>query len=1095
MALQQIQQDNLYKAFGLFIEAFRPYVVEILSKEAGDKWPAWFVEALLPPQKENWNQGLRSGSEPVSLIDYPYLKSFTIKYKDLLRGDFKKDTNNLPSKLDSIYEVRNKLAHFQEISEDEFSLTFINMKSIARSIGMDELENILAKLQDSKSETESVGKQGQINTQTVSDNSLPWFRVVTPHMDIRQGRLDESVFAANLAEVALGNGREIYSNPAMFFSKTFFTTGLRNVAKTVLKGLNGKEDAENRVISLQTGFGGGKTHTLISLFHLAKWGKNAIHSGYTKELLSYTGVPEFDTANIAVFTNTTNDPANGRFVEDGVHIQTIWGELAYQLGGKSAYELVRKNDEGLIAPAGIFKQVLEKCKPALILVDELADYCVKASARQTGSSSLADQTISFMQELTEAVSGSNHCVAVVTLPASVQEVGNTPEAQSILSSLQKRVSRVGADTQPVADEEIYEVIRRRLFEDIGDPAVIENVSAKYMDMYHEYWSELPPIANKSEYKQKLLKSYPFHPELIDVFRVRWASHHDFQRTRGVLRLLAAIVSDLWKRQQNLPGENAMIHTGVVNFANLDALSGQLKKLYGNGYDSVISADVAGSSSNAFKIDSAKHEYGHWYLTQSIASVILLNSFGSEGTNKGISVPELKLNLLSPNGFNHNSINGALDELESNAYYLYYAQSSASGKRYWFHTKPNINILINQAKGDISNDNIHAEVIQRIQHKIKNIQLFNVLVNPADDIPEQLKPTLLILSPVHLAKSNGLNGSTLPIIEKIATKKGNSERIYRNTLLFLVCSELGIGKLQSEAREYLACQKINAEYTSQLEPEQKQDLRKRMDDASKGVESAIVAAYSILVKYSAKNGPQILQLRQFKDSVDGQINQYIIDALKEEEWLLDSVGLSTLKNNNLVPTLETKLKVKDVYEAFLRFDDKPMITGKDAVSKSLQRYCSNGELCIATGDGINFTRYFLSETIPFFDVEETTYWLVDKSLKPVIESKTEPKSVNPYDNPPDKNTTTIKISDGANELPFKPEVRQIKHLTISGKVPLENYTQIFNGFIMPLAQNNIEIEIKIKAKTTQSKPLSESSQEYKIVKESAKQLGLNLEEEI
>lgn len=300
------------------------------------------------------------------------------------------------------------------------------------------------------------------------------------------------------------------------------------------------------------------------------------------------------------------------------------------------------------------------------------------------------------------------------MPASVQEVGNTPEAQSILTSLQKRVSRVGADTQPVADEEIFEVIRRRLFEDIGDSTIIENVANQYMSMYQEFWSELPLNANKTEYKQKIIKSYPFHPEMIDVFRVRWASHHDFQRTRGVLRLLASIVSDLWKRQQNLPGENAMIHTGVINFSNLDALSSQLKNLYGNGYDSVISADVSGSSSNAFKIDSTKNEYGHWTLTQSIASVILMNSFGNEGTNKGISVPELKLNLLTPHGFNHNSINGALDELESNAYYLYYAQSSASGKRYWFHTKPNINILINQAKGDIKTNDITAEVLNRLQ---------------------------------------------------------------------------------------------------------------------------------------------------------------------------------------------------------------------------------------------------------------------------------------------------------------------------------------------------------------------------------------------
>ena len=1093
--MKQIQQDNLFKAFGLFIEAFRPYIVALLTQEAGDKWPAWFVEALYPQQRDNWNQGLKSGSSAESLIDYPYLKSFALKYKDLLRADFGRNTNKLATRLETIYDVRNKLAHFQEISEDEFMETFINMKSISRSLQMDELEEALSSLQEAKEDQKTVKPGPNENSPLEHDTLIPWFRVVTPHMDIKQGRLDESVFAANLAEVALGNGREIYSNPGVFFSKTYFTAGLKNVAKTVLKGLNGKEDAENRVISLQTGFGGGKTHTLISLYHLSKWGKNAINSNYTKDLLEFTGTPEFNSANIAVFTNTTNDPANGRQAEDGVHIQTIWGELAYQLGGKSAYELVRKNDEQLIAPAGIFKQVLAQCKPALILVDELADYCVKASARTAGNSSLADQTISFMQELTEAVSGTNNCVAVITLPASVQEVGNTPEAQSILSSLQKRVSRVGADTQPVADEEIYEVIRRRLFEDIGDENIIDSVADQYMTMYQQYWSELPSNAVKSEYKQKIIKSYPFHPELIDVFRVRWASHHDFQRTRGVLRLLAAVVSDLWKRQQSLNGSNAMIHSGVVNFANLDALSGQLKKLYGNGYDSVISADVAGSSSNAFKIDGNKKEYGDWYLTQSISSVVLMNSFGTEGTNKGISVPELKLNLLVPNGFNHNSVNGALDELESNAYYLYYAQSSNSGKRYWFHTKPNINILINQAKGDVKVEDINAEIINRLQQKSRNINGFNVLINPAEDIPEQQKPTLLILSPAHVANSTSINGKTLPLIERISTKKGNSERIYRNTMLFLICSEIGVGKLQSDVREYLACQKISTEYNSQLEQEQKSDLRKRMDDASTNSEASIVAAYSLVIKFSVKNGAQVLQLRHFKSSLDNQVNTNLLEILKEEEWMLESVGLSTLNKNGLLPSKQQGIRAKDIFEAFLRFDDKPMVTGPEAVSRSILKYCMNGEFCIATGDGNEFTRFYFKESVPFFDVFDNTYWLIDQELKP------EPEA--PYPNPTatgGTNTGGLKDS-GASEtttpsLPEEGSVKSFNSISIHGKVALENYTALFNYFITPFAMsgNKIEIDVSFKIKSSAGSPIDESKQQYKSAKEAAKQLGLDFREE-
>ncbi len=1091
MTTNQLQQDNLFKAFGLFIEAFRPYVVSTLMKEAGDKWPAWFVEALYPAQRETWNMGLKAGTLPEALIDYPYLKSFVLKYKDLVKVDFGKENNKLATRLETIYDVRNKLAHFTDISEDEFSETLLNMKSISRSLKMDDLEAELTLLQEIKQPV-------QVTLASPHSNELlPWFRVVTPHMDIKQGRLDESIFAANLAEVALGNGREIYSNPVVFFSKTFYTAGLKNVAKTVIKGLNGKEDAENRVISLQTGFGGGKTHTLISLYHLCKWGNRASQSQSARELLEYTGMPEFETANIAVFTNSTNDAANGRTTADGIHIQTIWGELAYQLGGKEAYEIIRKNDEQLIAPAGLFKKVLEQCHPALILIDELADYCVKASARKAVNSSLTDQTISFMQELTEAVSATNHCVAVITLPASPQEVGNTAEAQAILNSLQKRVSRVGADTQPVAEDEIYEVIRRRLFENTGDEFQIEACATKYMELYFQHKGELPLHVTKSEYKQKILKSYPFHPELIDVFRIRWASHHDFQRTRGVLRLLASLVSDLWRRQLSLPGNNLLIHPGRINFANLDAMSGQLKKLYGNGYDAVITADVAGSASNAAKIDGNKQEYGQWYLTQSIASIILMNSFGSDGANRGVGVPEIKLQMLEPNGFNHNNINGALDEMESSAYYLYYAQMGGAGKRYWFHTKPNINILINQAKSEIKDPDIDAEILKRLSDRTRNTQLFNTLVAPTSEIPEQLKPTLIILSPKYLANPNQVNGNTKPIIEKLSTKKGNSERIYRNTMLFLVCSEIGIGKLNSDIREYLSCQKISLEYNSQLEKDQRDEIKRRLEDASKLSESSIVNAYSIVVKYSVKNGVEKLLIKQFRDSIDNQINQTLIPLLKEEEWLLEAVGLSTLKNNNLLPTTEQAVKAKDIYEAFLRFDDKPMITGSDAVSKSLLRFCFNGEFCIAAGDGTNFTRYYLKESVPFFDVTEASYWLVDKSLKPAPKPEPLPNPEVPGQPEGKKDEVqepgTLQKPDSDQE---QNTVKKFKSITVSGKVPLERYTELFNYFITPFAMsgNKIDIEVSFKINSSTASPIDESKQQYKSAKEAARQLGLNFDEE-
>jgi hypothetical protein len=534
---------------------------------------------------------------------------------------------------------------------------------------------------------------------------------------------------------------------------------------------------------------------------------------------------------------------------------------------------------------------------------------------------------------------------------------------------------------------------------------------------------------------------------------------------------------------------------------VEALTSQITILNGASWDSVITADVSGSSSNSFRIDNEVSALGKNNITQGIAATILLGSFGSKGQNKGMGMDEIKLCMVKPESFNHNDINGAIDRMEGNAHYLYY--SSSGIKRYWFDTTPNVNILINQSKGDIKSPDITAEILRRVIEKSRGIQLFNTLVNPSEDIPEQMKPTMVILSPQYLANPTDVNGKTKLIIEKLATKKGNSERIYRNTMLFLVCSEIGIGKLQDDVKNYLACQKINSEYSSQLSSEQKADIKRRIEDANRQSDISLVSAYSIITKYSVKNGIEAMIIKQFKDSLDGQINNNVIAALKEDEWLLESVGLNTLKKNNLHPTLEYTIRVKDVYEAFIRFDDKQMITGPEAIAKSLLRNCINGENCIATGDGTNFTRYFFKENVPFFDVNDTNYWLVDKSKIPApAPSQNNGQNTNGnQDNSGSGNengntdsTGGTQNTGGSNDQ--GPSIREFKSITVSGNVALEKYTELFNYFIVPFASsgNKIDIEIMFKIKSTDASPLDETKQQYKNAKEAVKQLGLNLTEE-
>lgn len=1079
-------RNNLDKALGQFIEAIRLFLVSELKREYGKSWELEYYNALSEKQKSDWDNQSKGGRETSSLIDFNNLSTFAIKEKKFLQKFFGRDANNLPSKFNEITDARNMLAHYDDWDNDIAETAFLHMIGITKTLSMNELENEIRNLKENKSVEEQIAEEKKTSP-AVKTSTTAWFNNVKPHLDIRQGNLDESVFAADLAEVSSGSGREVYSNRSLFFDKTYFTEGLTNISNRVIKGLNGDEDGENRVISLQTGFGGGKTHTLISLYHLVKAGKDISINAKVSEKLSVK--PKYEKVNIAVFTNKTNDPTQGREI-DGLHIKTIWGELAYQLGGKELYEKIRPNDEARTAPKGLFLDILKSAAPSLILIDELADYCVAAAGITVGSTTLSDQTISFMQEFTEAVSRVKNSVAVITLPASAQEVANSSQAAAILQSLESRVKRVGADTKPVAEEEIFEVIRHRLFEGIGDREVTESVLASYSEMYQNLRTELPSRSNKSEYVEMMRRSYPFHPELINIFKDKWASHPQFQRTRGVLRLLASIVSDLWKRRNSLVGNHTLIHPSHIQLDNLDTLTGEIKKLYGLGYDAVISSDVCGINSNAYQIDQDKPSFMEYNLTQGISEAIFLNSFGSKGVNRGITVKELKLQLLVPDGFNHNSINSSLDELQNKAYYLYYSQSGASEQRFWFHTKPNLNILINNAISDIKNERIESQIVNLLEEKGSKVTKIKTIVNPKGDIPELKSPTLII---IHPSLSHNGNKKLETYIKEIATKKGNSDRVYRNTILFLSVSSHGKAVLYNAIREYLACQKIKDEYQDTLEEDQKTDLKNRTEDAKQKMQHELVTAYNQIHKYSASKGIESIELQQFSDSLDRQISTNLLDKLKDEEYLLESIGHNTLRKNNLLPKDGKPFQAKQVLEAFLRYDDKPMIVDKSAVQDSLLKYCYNKQFAIGSKSTENWTKMFFGETIPMFDIEDETYWLVSSDD---FETWSQGQA-KPVNTPGGDDTTSTgegtgdtRIGGGGDD---PGEEKRISILTVSGTTNAIGFNQLFSSFIMPLKENDVKIEFKITAKSNKNYPITENSQQYKIVKESASQMGFDLEE--
>lgn len=394
-----MKTENIHEALGVFLEAMRPYTVSLITRYfPGEPWEGVFFKRLTPTFQKTWNDGQRQGTEPELLIDYNNLTFLPNKFREELTKDIggdKAKTYSIETCLSEIKGVRNKCQHFAPITEDEIERTFSNMKQVANILGMPDLRKEVERLRDKQTYTPAaVAPSIPVTTVTSSPANVhilddgsplrPWFQNCIPHFDIRSGKLDESVFAANLNDVVMGVGPEVYRDPVTFFKKTYVTAGLRDITKRVVTALNGME-TENRVISLQTGFGGGKTHTLISLYHIIKCGSQLLQMESCANILPAGAHPQFENAKVAVFTNDTNDIVQGRTTEEGITIHTLWGEIAYQLGGVKGYEQVRRNDEDRIAPsAPIFKPILIEAKTSLILIDELADYCVKAASKREG---------------------------------------------------------------------------------------------------------------------------------------------------------------------------------------------------------------------------------------------------------------------------------------------------------------------------------------------------------------------------------------------------------------------------------------------------------------------------------------------------------------------------------------------------------------------------------------------------------------------------------------------------------------------------------------------------------------------------------------
>lgn len=935
----------------------------------------------------------------------------------------------------------------------------------------------------------------------------PWYAIATPHADIRENRMDEAVFAANLWAVVQGTAPDVYRDPEEFFRKTYMTVGLGSVLTRVGSALSGG-DAGDRIISLQTSFGGGKTHTLVALWHIAKHAKTLRVSEDAGDLREALGdrFPE-DVRGVAVFTNATCDATQGRQTPEGVQTRTLWGELALQLGGKALYEKVRANDEAQRVPQGLFVEVLHAAAPCLILLDELADYCVGAAAVKVGDTTLADQTVSFIQQLTEAVQQVPGAVVVATLPASKIEVAQSEKGQEAFVTLEKRFQRLGADVKPVADDEIYAVVRARLFESIASPDKADyprKIADAYRGMYSAHAAEVPTEASKTTYRDQIEKAYPFHPLLIDAYHMRWGSHPDFQRTRGVLRVLASIVGDLWQRRNTNTQSQTLIQPCHVRWST-DAVQALLTRLWGPNYQAVAAADVLGDKSNAGLFDEERGgDYSREKIGQGLASAILLGSFGGQGQKSGFSGKDLKLACSRPE-LNWNYTDGALLELESRCFYLHSTSAGSLGKRYWYGTKPTLNKLVVQYRQTTQGESHDGEILEALklhaQSQVLGGATWRVLVDPEADLPEQRSLTLLVLPPtLAWGEDEASRDVVRARVRELSAKCGGKDRMFRNTLVFVGATTRGLGKLRSAYRERAALRGVQTDYVGQLDDEQRGDLKARLEAAERSAAGALGPAYTVALRVSG-NEVESLPLADARATFPDHL-AYLWSVLVEDaEWILRRVGTVTLTRAGLVPESDG-MRVRDAVEAFLRFTDKPMIAWKDAVTVGLSQACHDGTIGIGRGAAMNSLQARYCREAVQLDPTEEGLWIIPAFQEvevstpgaPASQDSEPPRSDSPSGEPGNSPRGITEEDEGAHG-PATGDAKRVRQFAVKGAVPVESWQDLFRSFVGPAARmklHRLHLGIEFEGHFGSEGQLGMDDPAIKNMREAAQQLGLHFE---
>ena len=750
------------------------------------------------------------------------LKTLLDNWRDLFGNDAK--LRKARSFISLCLDARNSTAHFAGELEARVALRHLDairelLLAVEAGTQRQTLESLWSKQHAAIGKTVPDDESGVLQLEEPPSPSMlrPWREFCEPHPDVLESRFSDAEFAANLALVDQGEGSEEYLDPAAFFRITYATEGLKRVLTTTVARLTGK--GGDPVIGLQTNFGGGKTHTMLALHHLA----GAAEAGYQPEelagmaeIFATAGIGTLGRVNRAVFVGTHKGAAEAMHIEGDREIRTLWGYIAWRIGGWKAFESIADSEQARTNPGSEkLIPILRNAAPCLILMDEVVAFAHQLRGLEY------DAFHAFIQSLTEAAAAVQGVVVVGSLPESGAEVGDE-QGIDALRRLEKIFGRVQSAWTPASGIETFEIVRRRLFQPLdstGEKARDETIKA-FRKLYRDNKADFPAEVGEAAYEGQMRRAWPLHPEVLRRFSGDWSVLEKFQRTRGILKIMANAVYALWSGGSNAP----LITPALLPFGDTKVRTALLEPL-DPAFGPILQSEVDGDQALTIRIESQRPRFSKARAATLAARAVFFATAPHGGAARGgMSGTELRLSCAQP-GDQIAVYGEALQEIASRSAHLY-----RDGDSYWYSPHPTLNKLASDRARDISDDQADLRIIELLRDEQRGRAGFNRVHaapdNPAD-IEDRRSTALIILPPSapHEASAAQQSKGAIKAGETLE-RRGGGQRRYRNALVFVAADASNVAAARENARRERAWRSILKD------PDLEQNLTKAQSENAK-----------------------------------------------------------------------------------------------------------------------------------------------------------------------------------------------------------------------------------------------------------------------